>query len=188
MQYSKSRRWVVMACAVTTAVVGFQARADVQQSHATARVITRATANPTGTQVVPLNRSGRLHVGVVVPRAASATYVINGRSDLSAPRPRLIDVRLVNITVQLDPTRDYLRQGYGLIDEQCFIPQAQSLWQSIMLNKASVVRRADVLPPLAPLPQPRAIILKPGFLMPDEPKDQGPVEPKETMNPMAMRE
>ncbi|MCC7204408.1 MAG: hypothetical protein IT441_04965 [Phycisphaeraceae bacterium] len=188
MLYSKSRRWTVMACAMAAAAIGFHAQADLQQSHATARVITRATANPTGMQVVPLNRSGRLHVGVVVPRAASATYVINGRSDLSAHRPRLIDVRLVNITVQLEPTRDYLRQGYGLIDDKCFIPQAQSLWQSIMLNKASVVRRVDLLPPLDPLPQPRAIILKPGLLMPDEPKKTEPAEPKQVLLPMAWRE
>lgn len=103
-------------------------------------------------------------VGVVLRQVASGAVTIDRALAETPTRPYLIEVRVNQTTVYLDPCKDYLRQGPNLIDSDQYIPRAQRLWHSLVSSRAQLVLPRDrqvAETRSGQLPQPRAIFMKP---------------------------
>jgi len=122
--------------------------------------------------------SGGAPVGVVLRQTACGAVTISRRLAETPTRPYLVEVRVGQTTVYLDPCKDYIRQGTNLIDANQYIPRALSLWRSLVTSRAQIVMPGDR--PAAEarcgkVPVPRAIFLKPEAPRKAEP---APGEPK----------
>jgi hypothetical protein len=119
---------------------------------------------------VPLDRPAEAEV-VIRPLAdAPAPAALVDRALAEQPvHPYLIEVRLVNTTVYLDPQADYQHKRVGSLDENHFILRAQRLYQSLGGEPARVIYGSRARRPLAGGPGgPAVVLLKPGILGPQQ--------------------
>ncbi len=94
-------------------------------------------ANRPGAHAVTHSRPIRTRTAQAITRHVvdSASVVSRELSDQPV-HPHLIEVQVVNVTVWLDPEKDYIRQGFYKIDENHHIPAAQRLAWSLRAPRA----------------------------------------------------
>lgn len=129
-----------------------------------ARIIWGDGARALQTQTHWTSPCGSAPVGVVLRQVAHGAVTMDRALAESPTRPYLIEVRINQTTVYLDPNKDYLRQGPHLIDSDQYIPRAQRLWHTLVRSRAQLILpgdRQEVETRSTKLPVPRAIFLKP---------------------------
>ena len=96
-----------------------------------------SAANRPSAHPVTHSRPIRSRTARVVTRHVVDSAAVVSRELSDQPvHPHLIEVRVVNTTVWLDPDKDYIRQGFYKIDENHHIPAAQRLARSMRAPRA----------------------------------------------------
>jgi hypothetical protein len=134
-----------------------------------------AEARPgTRSYTVTHSRPGRAAVRgtqVITRRVVEPAATVGRQLSEQPVHPHLIEVRVVNATVWLDPDKDYIRQGHYKIDENHHIPAAQRLARSLMALPARTYWGSmDSQSALVNGVKPHMILMKPQFRHAPAPK------------------
>lgn len=121
--------------AATAAPAALAAQASPEPTEETAPAMVSGRGSFVRAVGVPLGEPGLgegAGVAAVVVRPVAAPAATVDRALAEQPvRPYLIEVRLVNTTVYLDPAVDYGRKRVGSLDEDHFILKAQRVHASL---------------------------------------------------------
>lgn len=82
-------------------------------------------------------------VQIITRQIVEPSAVVSPELSDQPVHPHLIEVRVVNLTIYLDPDADYLHQGYSSIDDKHFIIEAQRLYRSLNAKPARVIWGRD---------------------------------------------
>ena len=113
-------------------------------------------------------RAHRIHtpvkrrIWIATPTTAHPSRIVTRSSYTHTPaaEPSHFEVQLVNTTITLDPTANYMRQGEYPIDENHSLPTAQRLYRSLTAKPARVIRKRGHAPRTAVNTMPQIIIMK----------------------------
>ena len=75
--------------------------------------------------------------------AARPASIVSKPMNLDTHHDDLIEVRVVNTSIYIDPNADQMHQGENRIDENHHIPAAQRLYRSLNAKPARIITRND---------------------------------------------
>jgi hypothetical protein len=97
----------------------------------------RAESSKTHTYRVDGNHKNSVYI---VTRQVVAPSAVVSRELREQPvYTDLIELKVVNTTIMIDPDEDYIHQSTNAIDDKQFIPTAQRLYRSLTAKKAHVI-------------------------------------------------
>ncbi|MEE9212589.1 MAG: hypothetical protein V3U29_08045 [Phycisphaeraceae bacterium] len=152
----RGRTCVVIAL---LAVVGVGA-ADVLAGHQSARIVRKGHVAPGGVSEYRVHDTPQ-HLYLVQRSVTESAAVVSRALSEQPVHKHLVEVRVVNTTIYLDPDVNYIRQGQYRIDDDHFILKALRLHASLTAKPARVIRHpqaGDMTEPVSI--EPRLIIYK----------------------------
>ena len=139
-------------------------------------------ATAPGQSIIPVDPD-QWHVYHLINAPIVAPGAVVGRGLEQQPTyAHLVELRVNNTTVLVDPAKNYTDKPWGGLDEDHFLAEAQRMAAPIAAERVRVVRnpRAELLREREQPIRPRAILHRPLAPQPDGPMPSVPDQPEPT--------